>query len=120
MQRRANGTVQRGETRIARPQPDVLALSGMGRAAHGGVPVIARAAVLAGCLAAGLSALLHGYGSDLMTARPSVTVMMADLLVMPKPRLQLASGPVAERIAPLREPVHDLDTGSDRRRQRRG
>ncbi|WP_053080411.1 transglycosylase SLT domain-containing protein [Methylobacterium variabile] len=109
MRRRADGLVQRGGLRMAGPRGDVLSLGGTGRAAHGGVPVMARALLAAGCLAAGLSAVLHQYGSDLMAARPAVT-MMADLLVMPRPRLQAAPTREAAVIAPLREPVHDLDT----------
>ncbi|MET7247603.1 transglycosylase SLT domain-containing protein [Methylobacterium sp. EM32] len=95
------------------------ALSLGSRAAHGGVPVMARTLLAAGCFAAGLSALLHQYGADLMTARPAVT-MMADLLVMPTPKIQTiqiqtakaqpAPARDAATIAPLREPVHDLDT----------
>ncbi|SEO44094.1 Transglycosylase SLT domain-containing protein [Methylobacterium sp. ap11] len=92
---------------------DVLSFGN--RAAHGGVPVMARTILAAGCLAAGLSALLHQYGAELVTARPAVT-MMADLLVMPTPRIQVQMGqaraaqPAAPAIAPLREPIHDLDT----------
>ncbi len=95
---------------------DTLALGT--RAAHGGMPCMARTLLAAGCLAAGLSALLHQYGGDLMTSRPSVT-MMADLLVMPTPKIQTVKVPpaaardtaaTASSMAPLREPVHDLDT----------
>ena len=92
---------------------DVLSFGN--RAAHGGVPVMARTILAAGCLAAGLSALLHQYGAELVTARPAVT-MMADLLVMPTPRIQVqtvqarTAQPAAPAIAPLREPIHDLDT----------
>jgi hypothetical protein len=90
------------------------ALSLGARAAHGGVPVMARTLLAAGCFAAGLSALLHQYGADLMTARPAVT-MMADLLVMPTPKIQtIKAQPAPARdtatMVPLREPVHDLDT----------
>ncbi|TNC15373.1 transglycosylase SLT domain protein [Methylobacterium terricola] len=94
---------------------DVLSFGGGARAAQGGVPVLARTLLAAGCLAAGLSALLHQYGSDLVTARPAVTLIMADLLVMPQPKIQTLKPQVsppreATAIAPLREPVHDLDT----------
>ncbi|AWN49691.1 transglycosylase SLT domain protein [Methylobacterium terrae] len=119
MRRRADGPAQRGGLRMAGPHGDVLSLGGS-RAAQGGIPVMARALLAAGCLAAGLSALLHQYGSDLVTARPAVTMIMADLLVMPQPKIQnlkiqnlkppTAQPREAAVMAPLREPVHDLDT----------
>ncbi|UHC16807.1 transglycosylase SLT domain-containing protein [Methylobacterium currus] len=112
MQRRADGPALRGGLRMAGAHGDVLSLGT--RAAHGGVPVMARTLLAAGCFAAGLSALLHHYGADLMAARPAVT-MMADLLVMPTPKIQTARvqpSPARDTatMAPLREPVHDLDT----------
>ncbi|WP_423793816.1 transglycosylase SLT domain-containing protein [Methylobacterium indicum] len=124
MRRRVDGPAQRGSMRMAGAHGDVLSFSS--RAAHGGVPVMARTIVAAGCLAAGLSALLHQYGAELVTARPAVT-MMADLLVMPTPKIQAtkiqapkiqmqasqaqpAAGRDTAGIAPLREPIHDLDT----------
>ncbi|KMO19177.1 transglycosylase SLT domain-containing protein [Methylobacterium platani] len=116
MRRRADGPAQRSGLRMAGipagAHRDVLALGGRGRAAQGGVPVMARALLAAGCLAAGLSALLHQYGTDLVTARPAVTMIMADLLVMPRPKIQAPAVPSREAavMAPLREPVHDLDT----------
>ncbi|GJD50685.1 hypothetical protein OPKNFCMD_3430 [Methylobacterium crusticola] len=99
--------MRRGEGTIAAPSRDVLAVGGCGRTVHGGAPVMLRSMLMAGCLAAGLSAVLHQYGAELVTARPAVT-MMADLLVMPKPRVQ---APAREAVIPaLREPIHDLDT----------
>jgi hypothetical protein len=83
--------------------PDVL-MAGGASAVRGGVPVLARTVLMAGCLAAGLGSLLTTYGPDLVTSRPSVA-LMADLLVMPKPRVQ-----AVPKEAPLRMPVHDLDT----------
>ncbi|TGD96283.1 transglycosylase SLT domain protein [Methylobacterium nonmethylotrophicum] len=111
MRRRADGPAQRGGLRMAGAHGDVLALGGTGRVAQGGIPVMARTVLAAGCLAAGLSALLHQYGADLMSARPAVT-MMADLLVMPRPKIQTVQPAPRETAAmpPLREPVHDLDT----------
>ncbi|AWN53467.1 transglycosylase SLT domain-containing protein [Methylobacterium sp. 17Sr1-1] len=122
MRRRADGPAQRSGLRMAGAPGIALsgnvlsgdALSLGSRAAHGGVPVMARTLLAAGCFAAGLSALLHQYGADLMTARPAVT-MMADLLVMPTPKIQTVKAPAtpgrdAPSMAPLREPVHDLDT----------
>ncbi|ACA18794.1 conserved hypothetical protein [Methylobacterium sp. 4-46] len=80
-----------------------------GRAAPGGVPVLARTILTAACLAAGLGSLLHRYGPDLVSSAGPPVALMADLLVMPKvmpkPRLQ-----AAPKEAPISMPVHDLDT----------
>ncbi|MGF3022954.1 transglycosylase SLT domain-containing protein [Methylobacterium aquaticum] len=122
MRRRADGPAQRGGLRMAGAHGSVVvgsAFSGDAlaldcRAAHGGMPCMARTLLAAGCFAAGLSALLHQYGADLIASRPAVT-MMANLLVMPSPKIQTLKAPPAPpretaSMAPLREPVHDLDT----------
>ncbi|GJE03695.1 transglycosylase SLT domain-containing protein [Methylobacterium isbiliense] len=104
MHQRAIGPSARGTRWVPAAPRDALTLGGSAGCAHGGMPFIARTVLIAGALAAGLGALLNTYGPDLATSRPSVT-LMADLLVMPRPRVQ-----AQPKEAPLRAPVHDLDT----------
>ncbi|MGY2049891.1 transglycosylase SLT domain-containing protein [Methylobacterium sp. JK268] len=86
---------------------DALLLGGPDRSTRGGLPVLARTALTAACLAAGLGSLLHRYGPDLATsARPQVT-LMADLLTMPMPKPRVQERP---KEVPISMPVHDLDT----------
>ncbi|MEH3146964.1 MAG: transglycosylase SLT domain protein [Methylobacterium frigidaeris] len=109
MRQRVNGTPHRNDRWAAPRGRDVLALGNAMRPAQGGLPVIARAALIAGCLAAGLTAVLHHCGPDMLTVRPSVT-LMADLLVMPRPKVQALPKDAARAAAPVSMPVHDLDT----------
>ncbi|MFE1600264.1 transglycosylase SLT domain-containing protein [Methylobacterium sp. ID0610] len=110
MQHRAIGPSAQAVRWAPAGSRDALTVCGRGRAQRGGVPVLARTALTAACLAAGLGSLLHHYGPDLTASRPSVA-LMADLLVMPKPRVQEHHPVQAQpKEAPLRMPVHDLDT----------
>ena len=81
---------------------------GAGARSHGGPVVLARSLAVVALFASGLGLLAQRYGAEIGAARPTVATM-ANLLVMPKPRIQPAA---VLRSEPLVAPevVPDLDT----------
>ncbi len=86
---------------------EALVLGGVGRGKDNPV-VLLRSLAVVGLFATGLGTLATRYGAEIGAIRPTVATM-ANLLVMPKPRLQQAAVIRTESIA-VKEAVPDLDT----------
>jgi hypothetical protein len=87
---------------------DALVLGGAGGTRRESPVVLVRSLAVVALFAAGLGALANRYGGEIGAMKPTVATM-ANLLVMPKPRLQQAAVIRTEPIA-VKEAVPDLDT----------